>query len=61
MEAKHELLKVKEVAEILRLSNRTIRRMIIDGRLKALRIAGAHPVIPRAELERLIEEARAAS
>ena len=42
------LLKVKQVAEVLQLSPRTVRRMIADGRLPVIRVGRAVRVHPSA-------------
>lgn len=51
------LLKPSEAAKALRRATRTIRRWDREGKLRAVRIAGGQPMYPRAEIERLINEA----
>jgi excisionase family DNA binding protein len=48
------LLKVDEAAELLRVSPATVRRMIVDGRVRAVSLGepGSSVRIPRAELVR---------
>jgi excisionase family DNA binding protein len=48
---------IKEAAAMLSLSRWTIRAMIREGRLPAVRI-GRRVLIERAELERLVEKGR---
>jgi excisionase family DNA binding protein len=50
------LLTLRETAAILHFSERTVRRLIADGRLRAVQPAGPRgPIrIPRDELERLV-------
>jgi excisionase family DNA binding protein len=50
----HELLTVKEAAEILRVSETTIWRMFKDGRLKSISLGGLRRV-PREELNRMLK------
>jgi excisionase family DNA binding protein len=45
----------KETADVLRVSLPTIRRMIHDGRLKAIKISSAYR-IKESEIERLLGE-----
>ena len=51
----HELLKTGEVAERLRVTERTVRRWAADGTTPAIKlgVAGTHSRIPAAALERL--------
>lgn len=51
------LLNLAEVAELLRVHERTLHRMLRDGRLRSIRHApmpGARHLIPRAELVRYL-------
>ena len=50
----HELLTVKEAAEILRVSETTIWRMFKDGRLKSISLGGLRR-ISREELNRMLK------
>lgn len=50
------LLRPREAADVLRRSTRTIRRLVALGHLRAVRVAGGRPLIPRSELERLLRE-----
>lgn len=45
---------INETAEILALSPSTIRRLIREGVIKAIRIGGGHPRVRRGEIERLV-------
>ena len=49
-----DLLRVKEVAALFRVSTMTIFRLVDSGELKAIRV-GNSIRIPRAEVERFIE------
>ena len=49
-----EMLTIEEVAEYLRVSDRTIRRMLADGRLHGVNL-GRTWRIPRQALEELME------
>jgi len=49
-----ELLKVREVAEKLRVSPITVRRMISAGEIKAIRFSKRSIRIPKEELERIL-------
>jgi excisionase family DNA binding protein len=49
----HPLLTVPEVAELLRLSPRSIRRLIADGRLPIVRLGRAIRIRPR-DVEALV-------
>jgi len=51
------LLTVEEVADLLRLSTRQVRRLIADGRLQAVHLGRAVRVEPGA-LARLIEDGK---
>ena len=53
METRPELLTIDETAEFLRVSDKTVRRMIDDGRLEAVAI-GRQWRIPRETLAELI-------
>ena len=53
METRPELLTIDETAEFLRVSDKTVRRMIDDGRLEAVAI-GRQWRIPRGALAELI-------
>ncbi|MCW3058439.1 MAG: helix-turn-helix domain-containing protein [Capsulimonas sp.] len=56
-----ELLTVEQAAQYLQLSQSSIRSYIRQGKLNAFRIAGKRKVlIPRTELLKLLEPARAA-
>jgi excisionase family DNA binding protein len=48
------LLTYQEAADFLRVSTRTLRRYVQDGRLQAIRWRGGHPRIAHAELVSLI-------
>ncbi|MGI6102303.1 MAG: helix-turn-helix domain-containing protein [Bacillota bacterium] len=50
-----ELLTVQEVAEYLRVSDLTVRRMLKDGRLQGVNI-GREWRIPKGELEAFIKQ-----
>lgn len=54
METRPELLTIDETAEFLRVSDKTVRRMIDDGRLKAVAI-GRQWRIPKEALEEFIK------
>jgi len=55
-----DLLTVEQAAQYLQLSQSSIRSYIRQGKLNAFRIAGKRKVlIPRAELLKLLEPARA--
>lgn len=54
MEKKKMLYSVSEVAEVLGVSQVTIRTWNKTGKLKAIRTPGNHRRIPASELERLI-------
>lgn len=50
-----KLFTVREVAELARLAERTVRAMLADGRLEAVRPAGVRVVrIPAHAVERLV-------
>ena len=49
----HPLLTVPEVAELLRLSPRSIRRLIADGRLRVVRLGHAIRIRPQ-DVEALV-------
>ncbi len=51
------LATAKEAASVLRTSTRNLRRMIVDGRIRAVRAqeSGSSPVlVPRGEIERYL-------
>jgi len=52
----HELLKTGEVAERLRVTERTVRRWAADGSIPAIQLGGAgtHLRIPAAALEHVL-------
>lgn len=50
-----ELKTTKEVAEELRVTVVTIKRMIYDGRIKAFKV-GSHWRIPQEEVDRITNE-----
>jgi excisionase family DNA binding protein len=54
METRPELLTIDETAEFLRVSDKTVRRMLNDGRLKGVNI-GRQWRIPREALEEIIQ------
>ena len=56
-------LSVREVAHLLHLSPRTVRRWVRSGRLEAVRtsMVKGRIVIPRASLKRFLETARTVS
>lgn len=56
-----ELLTVAQVAERLSLSQRAVWAMIADGRLPAIRLGHRATRVDAAEVEKLIEAARARS
>jgi excisionase family DNA binding protein len=52
-----QLLTLAQTAELLRIHERTVHRMLRDGRLRSIRHAplpGARHLIPRAELMRYL-------
>ncbi len=51
-----ELLKITDVAAILKLHPDTVRRYIKDGRLIATRIGGTRVRIRRSELDRFLNK-----
>ena len=51
------LLTVNDVAEILRLNPRSVRRLIADGRLPVVRLRGAVRILP-GDLESLMASSR---
>lgn len=53
-----EYLTVKEAAEMLGVSRITIRRYTMTGKLAEIRLPSGHRRIPRADVERLIEEGK---
>jgi len=55
MERRPELLTVEETAEFLRVSDKTVRRMLQDGRLQGVDLGGAWR-ISREELETFIKQ-----
>jgi len=54
METRPELLTIDETAEFLRVSDKTVRRMLNDGRLKGVNISRQWR-IPREALEEIIQ------
>ncbi len=58
MEPKPEALTIKQVAQALQVSEGTVRNLIAQGRLKAVRLGGpgSSVRIPRREFERLLED-----
>jgi excisionase family DNA binding protein len=52
MRARPEYLRAREVAELLNLSERTVRRWIADGTLPSVKIGGAR-LVPVDEIRRL--------
>jgi len=52
-----QLLDVKDVAKLLRISPYTIRAFIRDGRLRPIRL-GRRVLLEESELERFVEEAK---
>ncbi len=54
MDTRPEILTVEETAEFLRVSERTIRRMLKDGRLQGIDLGGVWR-ISREELEQFIK------
>jgi excisionase family DNA binding protein len=53
--SKRSYLKAREVAELLGVSERTIRRWIADGTLPSSKIGGSR-LVATADLERLLGE-----
>ena len=51
------LLTVNDVAEVLRLNPRSVRRLIADGRLPVVRLRGAVRILP-GDLESLMVSSR---
>ena len=51
------LLTVNDVAEILRLNPRSVRRLIADGRLPVVRLRGAVRILP-GDLDSLMASSR---
>lgn len=51
-----ELLKITEVATILKLHPDTVRRYISQGKLKATKVGGTRVRIRRSELDRFLAE-----
>jgi PTS system nitrogen regulatory IIA component len=49
-------MRTRQVAEVLQVSEQTIRRWIADGTLPAFRVRGEYR-IPREVIERMIDEA----
>lgn len=54
MDTRPEILTIEETAEFLRVSDKTIRRMLKDGRLKGIDLGGVWR-ISREELEGFIK------
>jgi excisionase family DNA binding protein len=50
------LLRIKEVAELLRSSDKTVRRLIDDGKLRSLKLRGLR-LVRSSDLSALIEGA----
>ena len=46
--------KIKEVAEIFRISTRRLRHLINEGQIKTISLGFRHEVIPRSEVERFL-------
>lgn len=46
--------KVKEVAEIFRISTRRLRHLINSGAIKTISLGPRHEVIPRSEIEKFL-------
>ncbi|NOX54291.1 MAG: helix-turn-helix domain-containing protein [Planctomycetes bacterium] len=53
MSTESSLLTPREAAEILRLSERHVRRLVAAGTLKAIKLSDRKTLIPRPEVERL--------
>jgi excisionase family DNA binding protein len=49
-------LKIAEFAAEVRRTDRTVRRWIASGLVKAVRPCGGLPLIPRSELQRILTE-----
>lgn len=58
METKPEALTIKQVAQMLQVSEGTVRNLIASGRLRSVQLGGPGSSIriPRREVERLLEE-----
>jgi len=54
MSSEDSLLTPKEAAKILRVSERHVRRMAADGKLKAIRLSDRKTLIPRLEVEAMV-------
>lgn len=53
-----DYLTTGEAAKLLGVTSMTIIRYTVSGKLSVIRLPGGHRRIPRADVERLIEEGR---
>lgn len=54
---RHRVMSVREVADELRVSSRTVERLIREGRLRSFRL-GTRRLIDRADLEAFLDQAK---
>lgn len=47
--------KISEITEMLKVSDRTVRRWIADGKLNVLKTPGGHLLISREEIDRILK------